>query len=203
MWIHSHSSSKIFLFHSHPKTSPKTSPKITCSIWKCRKQFGSKRSLSLLKNDIKRCWKKHCTHPGKRSRTKTIPNSLANAKHAASEFRKRNNGLSMSFSIKLLCMYHAKSRKPSKTSRSQIWCHHSASNSELSTTVTLLTPKEGRQAKFTLSHSTCSPYARECIFPYPLCYELPIRQLPSSEAQKSARRMQICIFQSSAKHRED
>ena len=40
-------------------------------------------------------------------------------------------------------------------------------------------------------------------FHTPFCYELPVRQLPSSEAQKFARSMQICIFQSSINHCED
>ena len=39
-------------------------------------------------------------------------------------------------------------------------------------------------------------------FHTPFCYELPVRQPPSSEAQKFARSMQICI-QSSSNHCED
>ena len=67
------------------------------------------------------------------------PNSLANAAHAASEFRKqRLTFLSINIITKITLHYHAKSRKQRKIHHSQMLFHHSAANPELCTKKTLL-----------------------------------------------------------------
>ena len=76
--------------------------------------------------------KRHA-HPGKIKLHHNRPNSLANAAHAASEFRKQR----LTFlSINIITKYFAlpcKVQKTTKIHRSQMLFHHSAANPELCT----------------------------------------------------------------------
>ena len=81
--------------------------------------------------------KRHA-HPGKIKLHHNRPNSLANAAHAAGEFRKqRLTFLSISIITKILCIT-MQSPENNKIHRSQMLFHHSAANPELCTKKTLL-----------------------------------------------------------------
>ena len=146
MWIHSHSSSDSSIPFIHIQ---KLLHKLLKNIMQRLKM--SKNSLAA-KNPVWVCWKPRQTllkKPLSTSRkNEVVPKPFQIHLQMQSmqqvSFADKKNVLSMTLIIKLLCTHHAKSRKPSKTSRSQIWCHHSTSNSELSTTIMLSTPKGGR-----------------------------------------------------------
>ena len=133
---------------------------------KCKTQFGRKINWFVVVD------KRHA-HPGKIKLHHNRPNSLANAAHAASEFRKQR----LTFlSINIITKYFALPCKVQKTTKNTSFpdvippfCSKSRAVHKEDIVVTKFQlPYQVMQKR-----STCSPYQREFILPYPLLLRFP------------------------------
>ena len=108
---------------------------------------------------------KHHAHPGKRSCTKNISNSLANAKHAASVFGKQSlKFLSISVGSKNLCSIMQSSENVQKHINPRCYStilqqiQSCAQRRHCCHQIPVAIPSHAET-------STCSPYQREFILP--------------------------------------
>ena len=79
----------------------------------------------------------------------------------------------------------------------QLFSNHSASISEFCPNKPLTTSCCSHHASYIQKRSTCSPYARECIFPYPLLLRFPFIDSQNPVKSQKARMPHICIKLSS------
>ena len=188
-------------FRSKNISSPQTSPKITCSIQKRQKQFGFMHIQLLLTNMQIKLTNYDDVLVEKASMHQKSQNSIcspeivmANAFCPKTSFSSKN--------------HHKNRRHAPKTQLFTLSTKCGCSSTILHHFQSWSQPKRCRHQKKAarpnsywviahVHHMHGSVYVHT-----PFCYELPVRQLPSSEAQKFARSMQICI-QSSTNHCED
>ena len=161
-------------FHKH-SPCPRSCCKTTCSFQKkCKRSLAEKVGFSLLlKNTSNSLSKTSCTSRKTKlhhKRPKFTCKCVACSKWISETtvevlVHKRSHQKPL--------QHHAKSRKLPKTYRSQMLFYHSAANPELCTKKTLLSPNSSCHTKSCRKRSTCSPYQREFILPYPLLLRFP------------------------------
>ena len=135
-------------------------------------QLGRKIGFSLLlKNESNQLSKTSCTSR-KTKLHQNVSNSLANAKHAASVFRKQSlKFLSINAGSQKPLQHHAKFRKRPKTYQSQMLFHHSAANPELCTKKTLLSPNSSCHTKSCRNVAHVHRINGSLYFHTPFCYD--------------------------------
>ena len=128
-------------------------------------------------------WKTTLSLSKKSSISKSSPNSFAVQK----------TSLQMNFSSKNLLLHQVDEKTftctqnaPSRyCNQFQLSSNHSASISEFCPNKPLTTSCCSHHASYIQKRSTCSPYARACIFPYPLLLRFPF--IDSQNPEKSQR----------------
>ena len=185
-WILFEFTQKHLFFHSHPKTSPWTCPKITCSFRKRQKQFGSKTEFEIVEKHVENVVEKILSTSGKTkshinqskftckceacskwvSQTKIVacpytsaPNYFAYIMQSPENHQKH-----LDPRCDATILHHIRSW----TQPSHRWHQKKAARPNSHWVIAHV------------HHMHGSVY-----FHTPFCYELPVRQLPSSEAQSS------------------